>query len=83
MHSCVQMVLRHVRAPIGCLKRYSSTYDYPILPVRYFNNSHLATLATGGDQNEEEEEEEDAGKMLPIVKQKILDRLFTLDVTSL
>lgn len=81
VHSCVQMGLRHVRAPIGCLKRYSSTYDYPIPPVRYFNNPHLATLATGGDQ--EEEEEKDAGKMLPIVKQKILDRLFTRDVTSL
>lgn len=79
VHSCVQMVLSHVRAPIGCLKRYSSKYDYPIPPVRYFNNPRLATLATGGDQNEEEEE---AGKMLPIVKQNILDRLFTLDVTS-
>lgn len=58
-----------------------------MLPVQYFNNSHLAILATEEDQNKEKEEEgedeEGPGKMLPVVKQKILDRLFTLDVTSL
>lgn len=60
------MVLRRIRAPIGCLQKLSSNCDDHMLPVQYFSHSHLAILTTEGDQNKEKEEEgKDKEQVLP------------------